>query len=226
MDTSVPHNRPFALNPGSRATMQRLGGKVPVLLIDDVFAAPTALRALALALPYGEPNTVYPGKIAETDGDDPSLQFFLGKILELVNEQYLPRVPPLFVDGQPIARFKRIHADFAVTDRHPDDLEATQRKPHIDPVAIFGLVYLNPEPKGGTLFFEEAGIGVSERSSEGYCTGADLGFSLVGRIEGIFNRLAIYPGFILHSGEIEGAWIRSDERFRSPRLTLRLAFIP
>ena len=50
------------------------------------------------------------------------------------------------------------------------------------------------------------------------------GFELCGRIAPVFNRLAIYPGFVLHSGEIAGDWIRSDERFSNPRLTQRLIF--
>ncbi len=32
------------------------------------------------------------------------------------------------------------------------------------------------------------------------------------------------PEFVPHSGEIAGAWIRSDERFTNPRLTQRLLF--
>jgi hypothetical protein len=48
----------------------------------------------------------------------------------------------------------------------------------------------------------------------------------MGRIEAAFNRLAIYPGFVPHSGEIVGEWIKTDERFTNPRLTQRLVFMP
>jgi Family of unknown function (DUF6445) len=226
MEKHTPSDGLFALNPRAQATMEVLGGQLPVLLVDDVFSDPAQLRARALELPYAEPGTAYPGKLAQPDLDDHSLQFFLGRVLALANEQYLPRVPPIAADGQQIVRFQSIHADFAITDRHPDQLEPTQRKPHTDPVPIFGLVYLNPEPRGGTLFFNPVSSASGEPSVGGYYSGADAAFRLVGRIDGSFNRLAIYPGFVPHSGEIEGDWIRTDERFNYPRLTLRLAFLP
>ena len=226
MDTRIGTGGAFALNPGSKATMQLLGGRIPILLVDGVFNEPEQLRAVALDLSYSEPGTAYPGRIAELEPNDRSLQLFLGKVLQLVNEEYLPRVPPISADGQPIKRFRNIHADFAITDLHPDELHPTQRKPHIDPVAMFGLVYLNPQPRGGTLFFDRATTDGGEEPSDGYFSVGDAEFRPIGRIEGVFNRLAIYPGFILHSGEIAGEWIRSDERFVAPRLTLRLAFLP
>lgn len=216
----------FALNPDSEATMKILGGRFPVLVVDDVFSRPEPLRASALDLTYSEADTAYPGRIARPDANDPSLDLFLRKVLELVNEQYLPRVPPIGVDGKPLARFRSIDADFAITDLHPDQLQPTQRMPHTDPVAMFGLVYLNPQPRGGTLFFERVSTHVQEEPSSGYFSVGNPEFNLVGRIDGLFNRLAIYPGFVLHSGEIEGEWIRTDERFAAPRLTLRLAFLP
>jgi hypothetical protein len=226
MDTRIATGGAFALNPGSRATMHVLGGRIPILLVDRVFDEPEQLRTTALQLSYAEPGTAYPGRIAELDQNDQSLQLFLGKVLQLVNEQYLPRVPPISADGKPIARFRSIHADFAITDLHPDQLQPTQRKPHIDPVAIFGLVYLNPQPRGGTLFFDRVSTDGGEEPSGGYFTVGDAEFRPLGRIDGLFNRLAVYPGFVLHSGEIAGEWIKSDERFVTPRLTLRLAFLP
>jgi hypothetical protein len=89
-------------------------------------------------------------------------------------------------------------------------------------VPIFGLVYLNQEERGGTLFFKPRQGPAAER--HGYQTTSDGAFELCGRIEGRFNRLAIYPGFIPHSGEIAGPWIEGEERTRHPRLTQRLQF--
>jgi len=89
---------------------------------------------------------------------------------------------------------------------------------------IFGLVYFNHEPRGGTLFFRNVADTPGSAPSPGYLTDSRDGFELAGRIEPAFNRLAIYPGFVPHSGEIAGDWIRSDERFTNPRLTQRLLF--
>ena len=92
------------------------------------------------------------------------------------------------------------------------------------PVPIFGLVYLNREERGGTLFFRRSGQVAQSSPSPGYVTEDRDGFELAGRIEPRFNRLAIYPGFVPHSGDISGDWITSGERYSSPRLTQRLMF--
>jgi hypothetical protein len=215
----------FALNPAARPSLQLVGGRIPVLVVDDLFEEPEALRSSALALSYRPPGYPYPGKIAEAPREDPSLQFFLRAAMGLVNGEYLPRVPPITANDQHIAAFGQVHTDFAITDLHPDELSETQQKPHTDPVPIFGLVYLNAEERGGTLFFDSPPRPATNQR-RGYCTLDDAEFHLVGKIEGLFNRLAIYPGFVPHSGEIEGGWISSDERFKSPRLTQRLAFFP
>jgi len=215
----------FRLNPNARACLRPLGGRIPVMLIDDVFDDPAAIRESALDLSYRPPAYPYPGRIAEPDGGDPSLQAFLGTVLSMVNKEYLPRIPPISENGRPIAGFGRVMPDFAITDVHPDALEPVQRTPHVDPVPIFGLVYLNTVDRGGTLFFDrKANPGESGRS--GYFIASSDDYELVGKIEGQFNRLAVYPGFIPHSGEITGDWIRGDERFTEPRLTLRLVFFP
>jgi hypothetical protein len=71
-------------------------------------------------------------------------------------------------------------------------------------VPIFGLVYLNHEERGGTLFFRRSVQVAQSGPSPGYVTEDRDGFELAGRIEPRFNRLAIYPGFVPHSGDISG----------------------
>lgn len=215
----------FELNPDARAGMRLIGGQIPVVLIDDVFANPAAIREHALRLQFHKPPYPYPGKIAEPDNGDPSLKLFLARVLDLVNGEYLPRVPPIGEAGRTISAFARVDADFAITDIHPDELEPVQRAPHVDPVPIFGLVYLNPVERGGTMFFNRSG-GESRQDRHGYFVEGDAEYAYVGKIEERFNRLAVYPGFVPHTGEIVGDWIRTDERFSSPRLTQRLVFFP
>jgi len=215
----------FALNPDGRASLQLIGGRLPVLIVDNVFKDPAAVRSAALRLPYRPPDYPYPGKLADLPGDERSLAALLRTVLQLVNREYLPRIPPIAANGRPIRQFGRVHSDFAITDVHPDELSETQRKPHTDPVPIFGLVYLNPEDRGGTLFFDPA-TAPPRQPRRGYCSSNDSEYPFIGRIEGVFNRLAIYPGFVLHTGEILGSWIASEERFESPRLTQRFVFFP
>ena len=215
----------FALDAGARPSLQRVGGRLPVLIVDGFFKDPAAVRAAALRLPYHPPDYPYPGKLAELPGDERSRALFLGKVLDLVNREYLPRIPQITANGNPIRQFGRVHTDFAITDVHPDELAETQRKPHTDPVPIFGLVYLNPEDRGGTLFFDPPAAPFNA-GRRGYCSSDDAEFPFIGKIEGTFNRLAIYPGFVLHTGEIAGGWIASDQRFAAPRLTQRFVFFP
>lgn len=214
----------FALNATASASLQLLGGRVPVLIVEDVFRDPAAIRAYALGLRFQPPPYPYPGRIAEPRGDDESLQLFLRSVLGLLNGTYLPRIPPIAANGRPITQFGRVQTDFAVTDVPPDQLSEVQRKPHVDPVPIFGLVYLNPEDRGGTLFFDRPAGVPNGQDRRGYMSSGDADYPFLGKIEGRFNRLAIYPGFVLHSGEIAGDWIDSDERFEAPRLTQRLVF--
>jgi hypothetical protein len=91
---------------------------------------------------------------------------------------------------------------------------------------VFGLVYLNREERGGTLFFEQNTQVQNSGQGGGYMTESSDEFELCGRITPAFNRLAIYPGFVPHSGEIHGDWISSDERYSNPRLTQRFVFFP
>ncbi|PSJ38458.1 hypothetical protein C7I55_18665 [Sphingomonas deserti] len=146
------------------------------------------------------------------------------RVLELVDAEFLSRVP-IRQDRQRIAEFRQVHSDFAIVDVHPDQLEPVQRLPHTDPVAVFGLVDLNRDVRGGTLFFEQVAESADGTRHAGYFTGDSPDYQLRGRIAAQFNTLVIYPGFIPHSAEIEGEWIRGEARFASPRLTQRFAFV-
>jgi hypothetical protein len=214
----------FATAPQLDVRYEELAGKVPVLLVDGFFEDPEAVRQMALALPYEPPPYPYPGRLAAIP-ESQSLAALLRKVLAIVNTHYLPRVP-IAHHGRRITAFPRIYSDFAVVDVHPDELAPPQRKPHRDPVPVFGLVYLNQEARGGTLFFEEKGSGDAAPERQGYMTQSDPDYELAARIEGRFNRLAVYPGFVPHSGEIVGEWIKGDARFNEPRLTQRLVFFP
>ena len=205
---------------------EKLGGQIPVIMVDNFYRRPDDIRKMALGLDYAPPPYPYPGKLALIPPPNRSLSVVMRTVLELVNHKYLPRVPPIAQNGQNIAAFRQLHTDFAIVDVHPDELTPVQRRPHTDPVPIFGLVYLNREERGGTLFFRQKAPVGEESAGAGYPTACNEAFDFIGRIEPAYNRMAIYPGFVPHSGEIAGAWIRGEERFQSPRLTQRLVFLP
>jgi hypothetical protein len=205
----------------------KVGGEIPVIQIDNFFNRPDNIRQAALRLPYQAPPYPYPGKLAEVPEPNRSLSELKRKLLQLVNRAYLPRVPPITREGSRVSAFRQVHVDFAVVDVHPDELSQEQRLPHTDPVPVFGLVYLNQEERGGTLFFRQKGSpNQAFATGSGYVTSSTEDFELLGRIEPAYNRLVIYPGFIPHSGEISGDWISGPERFDRPRLTQRLVFLP
>lgn len=202
-----------------------IGGEIPIILVDGIFKDPDRIRERALRLPYSQPPYPYPGRLATIPEPNRSLTDLKRKILSLVNSQYLSHLP-IAQDGQRLLAFRKLHTDFGVIDVHPDELSLEQRLPHTDPVPVFGLIYLNREERGGTLFFKRRRPVDNEDRGGGYLTTSNGRFDLLGRIEPAYNRLAIYPGFVPHSGEIAGDWIRGPDRFQSPRLTQRLVFLP
>jgi len=213
----------FATSDAPRANFDVIDGRIPVLLVDEIFRDPAAIREAALKLPYTPGTAHYPGRVARFPPGDPSLTGFLKKIISLVQAEYLPHMP-ILPNGQRLTGFRGLDTDFAITDFHPEQLSSNQRKPHTDAVPIFGLIYLNDPPRGGTLFYRQNDPRDELQPAAGYPTAENDQIELCYRVEGLFNRLAIYPGFILHSGEIEGDWITGDDRFRNPRLTQRIQF--
>ena len=213
----------FATGDSPTVSVDYIDGRIPYFAVDGIFRSPWAVREAALALPYSEGTAHYPGRVARFPPGDPSLTGFLQKVVSLVARDYLPRMPAL-PDGSRPVRPRGVDTDFAITDVRPDRLSLEQRMPHVDAVPVFGLVYLNEEPRGGTLFFKPKTAAPPAVDRTGYPTRSDEELEITGRIEGRFNRLAIYPGFILHSAEIEGEWIESDERLQKPRLTQRIMF--
>jgi len=215
----------FATSASLVPKMQLLGGHVPVIIIDGVYRDPARVREEALSLEFERPPQSYPGRIADIDDSHPTIAPLLRKLLRLVNGEYLPRVPPIVpLDGAMITSFSRVTTDFGIIDVPPDELQERQRTPHVDPVAIFGLLYLNEEERGGTMFFQPESAPQPSEGHRGYFREGDRGFRLIGKIEGRYNRLVIYPGFVHHSGEITGEWIEAEERRTYPRLTQRFLF--
>jgi hypothetical protein len=212
----------FATAADARLSGGLIDRRIPYLTIDGIFADPSAVRAAALALPYSSGTAHYPGRVARCPPGNASLTRFLAQIVEIVTRAYLPHLPPAR-NGKSLSRVRGVDTDFAITDKHPSELSSNQRAPHIDAVPVFGLVYLNDPPRGGTLFFKQHGPAAGADSRSGYPR-SDGDLEVCGHIEGYFNRLAIYTGFVLHSGEIEGDWIEKDDRFIYPRLTQRIMF--
>ena len=111
----------------------------------------------------------------------------------LVNGRYLPQFP-----GARHWHADPARIDFAIVDVHP---ASSPRSSFRNPVPIFGLIYLNREAAGR---FSSSARRRAAEPAPGYVVDSRDGFELCGRIEPVFNRLVIYPGFVPHSGEIAG----------------------
>jgi hypothetical protein len=215
----------FALSTRPAVRVEMLAGRIPVLIADDIYADPDAVRKAVLELPFRPSDLHYPGKLAKPPEANASLEQLRSWVLRLVNTAYLSCADIAFQDRS-VSRFARVETDFAIVDVHPDELTDSQRLPHVDPVPVFGLIYLNREDRGGTLFFERTSPGSELEPTKGYFTTGNRDFRLLGRLQPRFNTLVVYPGSVPHSGEISGNWIGMNERYSSPRLTQRFLFAP
>ena len=112
---------------------------------------------------------------------------------------------------------------FSIVTKQPSELQPLQAIPHFDspdPLYFAVLHYLSHHEGSATAFFRHARTGfetmTTQRASpfarardtdfavygapEGYVRGSTNGFEEIGRIEARFNRLAVYPGNLFHSG--------------------------
>jgi hypothetical protein len=215
----------LAPQPGLPPGIEWLAPGVPVITIDNFYLSPKEVRDYALTLDYEVPPYPYPGRLAKIPGLNTSLENVKSVVLSLVNNVFRPQVP-IAMKGRSIDRYSNLHTDFGIVDLTPTQLSPQQRIPHTDPVPVFGLVYLNEEDRGGTIFFKQVAAVTPASLEPGYPSGASNAFREIARIKPAFNRLVIYPGFVPHSGEIVGDWIQGPERLSNPRLTQRFAFFP
>src|SRR5690349_19983923 len=176
----------FGTGPAAQVSMDYIDGQVPFLTVDGIFADPSAVRAAALALPYSPAPAHYPGRLARFPAGDDSLTAFLQKVCALVTRVYLPRLPPL-PGGARLPSLRGADSDFAITDTHPSELRDQQREPHLDAVPVFGLVNLNEEPRGGTLFFRPRADSAAREIHEGYPSRIHDRYEVCGHIEGLYN---------------------------------------
>jgi hypothetical protein len=120
----------------------------------------------------------------------------------------------------------RSQGDFSIVTVRPESLHAVQRVPHIDgtePTMIAGVHFLCSSRKGGTSFYRHRRTGYEtitearrslylrtlneETKTMGpppnaYINGETAQFQRIASFDAAFNRLLIYRGSLLHSGNI------------------------
>ena len=213
------------------ATFHEIGHeKNRVLVVDDFMDQPEVLvdQARAMAPFQAETNTYYPGlrrMIGLEDGD-----------AALHVREGLQALAPLMDKVFGIRRFGLGEASFCLVTQRPETLSIGQRLPHYDRVdpgyfAILHYLSHDAEAKGGTSFYRHRATGFERIAPErvtaydqarqaeiadgeppaSYFRDSDAHFERIARFEGRFNRLLIYRGSLLHSGDIpEGFGFSAD----------------
>lgn len=143
-----------------------------------------------------------------------------------------------------VPNFELVEASYSMVTQQPDTLEALQSIPHFDhpnDLSFAILHYLSIQPRGGTAFYRHRRTGFENMSMErlerfkagldkdlqdygppkGYFSGSVQGFDEIASVEGLFNRAVIYPGSLLHSGQLPAGFDFSPDP-RKGRLTANI----
>jgi len=217
-------------------TVQFLGQEAePLVVIDDFFEQPEALVAEAARSAFTTPPPGYPGVRARAPSE------YLMTRAALLRE-ILAGVFGYTRDA------KLIECSFSLVTTPPEQLYSAQRIPHhdsTDPNLIAMLHYLSGPEKGGTSHYRHAATGyetvrqerldtylgalADEEQKDGsppstYFDGSNSRFQRIARTEARFNRVVMYRGVLLHSGDIpEGFSFATD--VNAGRLTVNSFFL-
>lgn len=221
------------------ARIHDIGRETRILVVDDFMDEAHLLRAQAMAMAPFEPEaeTYYPGlRRIITDSDSATRQHVYEAMTALA---------PLMQKAFGLSQLTATEATFCLVTKRPEDLAMVQHVPHIDrldPKFFAFLHFLSPKPQGGTSFYRHRATGY-ERIDESRVAGYELArarelaalgpppvgfisestdlFERTGFFEGLYNRLLIYQGSILHSGFIPPDFAYADDP-ETGRLTFNI----
>ena len=147
------------LNPQARIETVRQGNEAqPVIVIDDVLAAPERWREAAARAEYGRIGAYYPGLRAHVP--EAAAAEMREALAAPIGEAFgLDPVPPL------------LECFFSIVTTPPQALAPIQRLPHVDglePDRIAILVYLSGAEQGGTAFYRQRATGFETVDAERY----------------------------------------------------------
>jgi len=185
----------------------------PVVVIDDFSTNANTLLGDARSQHYGSGGQHYPGHRA------PAPRQYLserrGRLNSVLSERFGMH-----------AGARLIECSYSLITTPPHELTPIQRLPHFDTTErgwIALLHYLCPPEQGGTSFYRHRATGFeaitearrsayddalhAEMREHGlpparYFSGSTDQFERIGGVEACFNRMAIYRGRNLHSGDI------------------------
>lgn len=222
----------LAFNPDARISSLALGHDAsPVVIIDDALMEPQAIAAYGRTeAAFAPPVTAYPGLNA------PVPEAGLAPLIDGL----MPRLTDIF--GIPQGAQVDGRGYFGLVTLRPEDLTPGQSIPHVDNIGDRGLaavIYLCDEDQGGTGFYRHRSSGFERLTRDNialynsvldfetrrpparaYPVGEHALFERIGEVAARFNRLAVYPCNLLHSGQVNPAKLSADPA--KGRLTLNL----
>ncbi len=217
----------FALNPAATISVEHTPAGTAVLIVDDFYADPYAVRAAALDGRYDASMAYYPGMHSSIDRSETAELFaIVTRMLALLGN--VRAVPESF------------WSDFSIVTTPAAQMLAKQKHPHIDPVPLAGLVYLNPDFEIGTCFFRHLPTGLAlmetvedsvryqawmdefgEQSQPAtYAIGDDGTWERLYAIQGKFNRMVMYASNAFHSIDMRD--VAANPTMDRARLTQRI----
>ena len=215
----------FAFNDRAEAKLTRIGRReIAIVRIDNVLRDPDRVAALGFAQPYAEDRgNLYPGlRAAMPESFSIALRAWLTPILQHNG---------MLEYGQVI---QRDSSYFSVVTTSSRDLLPIQRIPHYDstdPKLLAAVIYLCDTRFAGTSFYRHRRTGyeeITEENRENYKIALDYDMRMHGAPpreymngdsplfetlfsnELKFNSAIVYPGRLLHAGNI-------DKHFDAPQ---------
>lgn len=202
------------------ATVHNIGREGRVLVVDDFMDEPERLIAEAVGMAPFSPEQAffYPGLRRLLTPEDSETDAHI--------RQSLQALAPLLDQVFGFKSLRPTEATFCLVTKRPEDLHPLQSVPHFDKTdsKVFALLhFLSPVAQGGTSFYRHRRTGFerindmrlpiynlardAEMAAEvapgmGYIGDSTEHFERIAHFEGKYNRLLIYQGCLLHSGEI------------------------
>ncbi len=212
----MQQNAAIELNKQAKVECKVIGSEqTPLLIIDDLLNDSHWLQQQALAGDYqADPANFYPGIRSQT----PALyQHALSVLLPLLQRVYAPRAQQL----------RLLTSAFSLASTPAEQLKPIQMLPHFDtvePLQLAMVHYLCDASHGGTAFYRHQSTGFERidaarlpsyatllkqqamaarlHENPSYIRGDTELFQQIAKVEARVNRAIIYPGNLLHSGDI------------------------
>ena len=223
----------FPINRGAIPSVYKVGNEqTPILLLDNFIESLEESMLSGLeSLSFDVYQTYYPGIRSDLPRD--YIMAVATTVGPLIRQLY--GVPPEY-------QTQLFESYYSLVNSAPEDLILEQRLPHVDGFDSyrFALIhYLNPEPHGGTAFYRHLPTGyerITDSNHQHYFEEFDAyhakygtpgpayisqssgHFEKIGEIPYQQNRLAVYPGNLLHSGSIISEYDISSDPIKG-RLT-------